>query len=249
MVTSIIRDDIIYENDEWKTEAADVQKSIDKYNKSRRRFLFYPWGVACTAYARRNIWTGILEFKQDYIYSDTDSIKCLNLKDHTRYIDSYNRMCERKLKAMCKHYDIDYNLLLPKTIKGETKPLGVYDHDGHYTKFKTLGAKRYMVLEDGQLSITVSGVNKKTAIPFLLEKNTAEECFNIFNEGLFIPPDQTGKLTHCYIDKEYEGTVTDYMGVKYDYHMLSGIYLEAAGYDFDISMEYINFLKGYFYTK
>lgn len=249
MVTSIIRDDIIYEDNEWKTEPADVQKSIDKYNKSRRRFLFYPWGVACTAYARRNIWSGILEFKQDYIYSDTDSIKCLNLKDHERYITSYNKLCERKLKAMCKHYDIDYDLLLPKTIKGEIKPLGVYDHDGHYTKFKTLGAKRYMVLEDNNLSITVSGVNKKTAIPFLLEKHTAEECFNIFNEGLFIPPDQTGKLTHCYIDKEYKGTVTDYMGVKYDYHMLSGIYLEAAGYDFDISMDYINFLKGYFYTK
>lgn len=249
MVTDIIRDDIVYKDNEWTTEAADVDKLINKYNKSRRRFLFYPWGVACTAYARRNIWSGILEFKHDYIYSDTDSIKCINLDKHQKYINAYNTLCENKLKLMCKHYDIDYNDLLPKTIKGEVKPLGVYDHDGHYDKFKTLGAKRYMVLEDGKLSITVSGVNKKTAVPYLLDNNTIDDCFMVFNEGLIIPPDQTGKLTHCYIDKPYKGTVTDYRGVKYDYETLSGIYLEGAEYNFDISADYINFLKGYFYTK
>lgn len=249
MVTDIIRDDIIYQDGEWTTEAADPDKLINKYNKSRRRFLYYPWGVACTAYARRNIWSGILEFKHDYIYSDTDSIKCINLSDHEQYIKAYNHLCENKLKAMCKHYNIDYSELLPKTIKGDVKPLGIYDHDGHYEKFKTLGAKRYMVCEDGKLSITVSGVNKKTAVPYLLEKNTIDDCFMVFNEGLIIPPDQTGKLTHCYIDKEYSGTVTDYLGVKYDYDSPSGIYFEGAEYNFDISIDYINFLKGYFYTK
>lgn len=249
MVTDIIRDDIVYENGEWSTEAADPEKLINKYNKSRRRFLFYAWGVACTAYARRNIWSGILEFKEDYCYSDTDSIKCINLQDHQKYINAYNQLCERKLKTMCKHYGIDYSELLPKTIKGVVKPLGVYDHDGHYEKFKTLGAKRYMVLEDGKLSITVSGVNKKLAVPYLLDNNSIDDCFDVFNEGLIIPPDQTGKLTHCYIDKEYSGTVKDYQGVEYNYTALSGIYLEGAEYNFDISMEYINFLKGYFFTK
>lgn len=249
MVTDIVRDEIVYEGNEWSTEPADIEKAINKYNKSRRRFLFYAWGVACTAYARRNIWSGILEFKDDYIYSDTDSIKCINLNKHMDYINQYNALCEKKLQIMCKHYSIDYNQLLPKTIKGEVKPLGVYDHDGHYDKFKTLGAKRYMVCENGKLSITVSGVNKKTAVPFLLENNSIDDCFNVFNEGLFIPPDQTGKLTHCYIDKAYNGIVKDYLGVEYHYEALTGIYLEGAAYDFDISSDYINFLKGYFYTK
>ena len=193
-----------------------------------------------------------MEFKQDYIYSDTDSIKCLNINDHMDYIRKYNKMCEKKLKAMCDHYGIAYGLLLPKTIKGETKPLGVWDwetKDNIYKLFKTLGSKRYMVYQGDKLSITVSGVNKKTAVPYLLSKYSAEHCFEIFNEGLIIPSDQTGKLTHCYIDKAYKGTVTDYQGVKYDYNTLSGIYLECAEYNFDISMEYINFLKGYFYTK
>lgn len=252
MVTDIVRDDIIYQDNEWKIEEADKDKLISKYNKSRRRFLFYPWGVFCTAYSRRNLFSGIMEFKEDYCYSDTDSIKCRNIENHFDYINKYNNLCERKLKLMCDHYGIAYDLLLPKTIKGETKPLGVWDWEtknNKYLKFKTLGSKRYMVYQDGKLSITVSGVNKKTAVPYLLDNYDIDTCFDVFNEGLIIPPDQTGKLTHYYIDKPYTGTVTDYQGVKYDYKALSGIYLEAASYDFDISSEYINFLKGYFYTK
>ena len=253
MVTDIVRDDIVYKDDEWDIETADNEKLIDKYNKSRRRFLFYPWGVFCTAYARKNLWTGILEFKEDYIYSDTDSIKCLNIENHRRYIEKYNRLCEIKLQTMCDYYGIAYDLLLPKTIKGEIKPLGVWDHetkDNRYVLFKTLGAKRYMVYQGGKLSITVSGVNKKVAVPYLLDEySDVRTCFEVFNEGLFIPPDKTGKLTHCYIDKRYQGSIIDYMGNKYDYDSLSGIYLEPAAYDFDISTDYLNFLKGYFYTK
>ena len=250
MVTDIIRDTITYTDDlEWGVTKCKADKELEKYNNSRRRFNFYAWGVWCTAYARRNLWTGIIEFGKDYIYSDTDSIKCLNIKEHQRYIDEYNRICEIKLKAMCQYHKLDYSILLPKTIKGDTKPLGVWDYEGHYDRFKTLGAKRYMVQEGDNLSITVSGVNKKTAVPYLLDKYTIEQCFSAFNEGLVIPAENTGKLTHYYIDRDYTGTVTDYMGVSYDYTALSGVYLEPAVYEFDISMEYMNFLKGMYFTK
>ena len=168
---------------------------------------------------------------------------------HEQYIDEYNHICELKLQAMCKHYDIDYSELLPKTIKGEVKPLGVWDYEGTYDRFKTLGAKRYMVQEGNKLSITVSGINKKTAIPYLLDNNTIEDCFNIFTEGLVIPAEKTGKLTHYYIDKPYKGTIKDFQGKKYDYEALSGVYLEPAEYHFDISADYIEFLKGVYYGK
>ena len=106
-----------------------------------------------------------------------------------------------------------------------------------------------MVQEGNKLSITVSGVNKKTAVPYLLDQNTIEDCFNIFTEGLVIPAENTGKLTHYYIDKEYKGNITDYKGVTISYDSLSGIFLEPAAYEFDITSDYINFLKGMYYTK
>ena len=106
-----------------------------------------------------------------------------------------------------------------------------------------------MVYQNGELSLTVSGVNKKVAIPYLLDKYTIEECFEAFDFGLNIPAVATGKLTHYYIDKTYEGDITDYTGTTCHYKALSGVYLEPAEYSFDMAQEYIDYLKGYRYIK
>lgn len=251
MVTDISKDEIIY-NDTWDTEPADIEKDINKYNNSNKRFLFYPWGVHVVKVATYNLWLGILNFckdSNDYIYSDTDSIKCLNMNKHKDFIAAYNRQCENKLRFMCSKLGIDYSELEPLTIKGEKKPLGVYDHDGHYTRFKTLGAKRYMVEEDGKINITVSGVNKRVAVPYLIDKY-GDDIFEAFNSGLEIPAGKTGKLTHCYIDSFQSGTLTDYLGNEYKFREHPpGVFLEEAAYYFDIGMDYINYLKGVQYTK
>lgn len=250
MVTDIIRDLITYENNEWGIKEGDANDQLEKYNNSRRRFLYYPWGVWCTAYARRNLWYGIANMGQDYIYADTDSIFYFSDPENEAFIASYNKLCEKKLRAMCDHYGLIYeDELLPRTVKGVVKPIGIFDREPDIQKFKTLGAKRYMTYIDGDLSITVSGVNKKTAVPWLLEKCGVEGAFEAFEEGLIVPEDATGKLTHYYIDKPYEGDVTDYLGNTYHYFTPSGVYLEKATYCFDISKAYIDFLKGVFYTK
>ena len=250
MVTDIIRDEIVYKDGEWSTEHPDPEHELDKYNKSRRRFLFYHWGVWVTAYARRNLFYAIMECAGDYIYADTDSVFYVNGPTHEDFIDRYNRLCEKKLRMMCDHYGLDYEKeLLPKTIKGIPKPIGVWDMEPNIQKFKSLGAKRYMTLIDGELSITVSGVNKTYAVPWLLEKVGIDGAFEAFEEGLIVPEDATGKLTHYYIDKPYEGDIVDYNGIPYHYFTPSGVYLEKTSYSFDISIEYINFLKGVFYTK
>lgn len=251
MVTDISKDEIIY-NDTWSTEPADLEKDINKYNSSNKRFLFYPWGVHVVKVATHNLWLGILNFckdSNDYIYSDTDSIKCLNMDKHIDFIKAYNKQCENKLRFMCHKLNIDYKELEPLTIKGEKKPLGIYDHDGHYDRFKTLGAKRYMVEEDGKINITVSGVNKRVAVPYLREKYK-DDIFDAFNMGLEIPAGKTGKLTHVYIDSFQTGTIIDYLGNEYRYHeQPPGVFLEDAAYYFDIGMDYINYLKGVQYIK
>lgn len=251
MVTDISKDEVIY-SDTWDVKEADLEHDIKKYNSSNKRFLFYPWGVHIVKEATRNLWLGIMNFcngTNDYIYSDTDSIKCLNMDKHMEFIRAYNAQCIKKLKLMCKRLDIDYSELEPKTIKGEVKPLGIYDHDGHYTRFKSLGAKRYMVEQDGKINITVSGVNKRVAVPYLLDKY-GKDIFKAFNTGLEIPAGKTGKLTHVYIDSFQSGTMVDYNGIEWKYNeQPPGVYLEAAAYYFDVAMDYIEYVKGVQYTK
>lgn len=241
-VTDICRDEIIYEDDdEWGSEEPDILEAIDKYNKSVRRFLFYPWGIWVTAYARYNLFTGIFEFKNDYIYSDTDSIKVQNVEKHRDYIEMYNEEITEKIKKALAYHGIDTNLAHPKNKNGVEKPLGVWNEEETYDKFKTLGAKRYMTECNGELSLTVSGLSKKTALKYMKEK-FGDKVFENFDDGLYIPPEHTGKLTHTYIDCEMSGVITDYLGNTEEYHELSGTHLEPADYDMSIARKYLDYL-------
>ena len=254
-VTNPLRDEFTY-NGIWDvTELTKEQKAVtlEKYNTSRNRFLFYPWGVFVTAYARRNLFTGIAECGDDYVYSDTDSIKILNADRHKEYFKRYNTEAEYKLRQACSHHGIEFSSCEPATVKGVNKLLGVWDFDGHYKRFKTLGAKRYMVEEEDALrvggksydfSLTVSGVNKKAAIPYLLEKYGKDGIFESFTNYLSLPPQATGKNIHTYIDYEITGKITDYMGNTAEYDELSGVHLEPTGYTLSLSVLYLNYLMG-----
>ena len=240
-VTDIVRDSYPYDTDWREPETPDINDAIEKYNRSKNRFLFYPWGVWVTAYARYNLWTGILNISEDYIYSDTDSIKFLNLDKHREYIDRYNEQITAKLEKACRYHNIPVEKIRPKTVKGIEKPLGVWDYEGRYNRFKTLGAKRYMIEEEGHINITVSGVNKKVAVPYLEEKYKTE-VFEHFTDNLMIPAEYTGKNTHTYLDTEKGGYVIDYLGNISEWHELSAVHLEPAEYSLSLAAEYVNFL-------
>lgn len=241
-VTDIVKDEAVYlEN--WETTKADVSKQIETYNNSKNRFLYYPWGVWVTAYARKNLWNGILNIGSDYIYSDTDSIKFINYEKHKKYIEWYNRSITNKLYAMCDFYNLDKASIEPMTIKGKKKPLGVWDYEGKYKYFKTLGAKRYMYYDD-ELHITIAGLSKKQGVKYLLENNkTIEDVFNNFNNEMYIPAFATGKNTHTYVDNEYELVVKDYQGNNRVVKTLSGIHLEECEFTLSLSNQYSSFLK------
>lgn len=253
-VTDIVRGEITY-NDIWsKTPITQeiTDEQIEKYNNSRNRFLYYPWGVWVTCYARKNLWEGILNIGDDYIYSDTDSIKFLNLEQHKQFIDFYNSKVEKKLKTMCDFTHIDFNLCKPKTIKGKEKLIGVYDYEGTYSYFKTLGAKRYMYEENNKVHITIAGLSKQNGVKYLEEvcKDNLD-IFNHFTDELYIPPNATGKNTHTYIDDEMEGIIVDYTGRKTNVKSLSSIHLSECDFTLSISKQYNNFLmmlkQGYLY--
>ena len=244
MVTSIIMPVHSYDNDQgWTVEQKDKEKAIKSYNNSKKRFNFYAWGIFCTAIVRRIIYNTILSVGDSYCYTDTDSVKILDKDKHQHIFDQYNQDIENRIKLVSKHYDIPVDYFKPKTIKGITKTLGYFEYEGTYQIFKALRAKAYMVMEDFKLSMTVSGINKKAAIPYLLGKYGKYKAFKYFDDDMIVPAEYTGKLTHYYLDDAMEGTVTDYRGKTVYYRSESGIYLEKTPYNLSLQSEYLQYLK------
>lgn len=248
MVTNIVKP--IYkvsESGEWEEpEEKDLSDEIKKYNEDKKRFLYYPWGVWVTAYARRNLLNGVLEFgKRDYLYSDTDSIKCLNIDRHMDYINRYNDDVQQRIQFVLKSYNLDTSLASPMTIKGDHKPLGVWDietKNNSYTDFKCLGAKRYMYMDRDKLHITIAGVSKNLGRDFI---ESQKNPFEYFEDAMEIPESYSGKLTHTYIDKERSGYITDYTGLTGYYNEKSAVHLEPTSYKLSVMDDYKLYVQGY----
>lgn len=245
IVTDIVRDVLDYDYNESEyipPTKPNLEEAIERYNTSKKRFLFYPWGVWVTAYARRNLFSGILACGDDYIYSDTDSIKIFNPEKHMDYIESYNNNLLSRIKSIAKYLGIDPEEYSPKNKKGVPKPIGIWEYEGKYKRFKTLGAKRYLVeKQDGSYVLTVAGVNKKKACQYLVEKY--KDPFKGFTHDLIVPAEYSGRLTLTYIDKPCDGLGTDYLGNKAEYHEKSFIHMEPSDYNLTMSSEYRGFIN------
>ena len=242
MVSNILHDNFTWgEMYGWTSEKlTDLKDELDKYNNSSQRFLSYVWGVFITAYARRNLFSGILACGEDYIYSDTDSIKILNSDEHKDYIEAYNNMVIKKLKAMCNTYKIDFSEVSPYTIENEQKIIGLWDFDGHYKKFKTLGAKRYMVLTyKDELKITIAGVNKKTGASYL---KTLKDPFKSFTDNLVIPKEYSGKKTLTYSNDSYTEEVTDYNGITAVVSESTWSHMESVDFSLNMTDSYMELI-------
>ena len=251
-VTDICRDEVEFDIDsgKWVDSASvkDYEKNIQKYNESKQRFLAYQWGVWVTAYARANLWNGILNIRNDYCYSDTDSLKLINEEKHRKYFTDYNERIVKKLHMMLDHYNLPHELVSPKTIKGEEKMIGVWDYE-FKCDFKTLGAKRYIIKRGDKYTITISGLNKDTTMDYLVKTN--KNIFDFFQNGMYIPATYTidgkiyvgtGKNTHTYIDEPRDGIVIDYLGKKYEYHIETCIHMEESDYTLSLAHEFVDLL-------
>jgi len=251
-VTDIVHDELIYDDkkDEWKTEPANLDKQIAKYNTNYERFLYYPWGVFVTAYARRNLWNGLFAIQNDYLYSDTDSIKFKNYKKHLGYVKAYNKQITAKIIHVLKMYNLPLDLYKPKTVTGKDKPLGVWDietgKDGSnlYKHFKTLGAKKYCYDDDSGFHITIAGLSKTKGAEYLLKlaNGKIKDTYKYFTNNLQVPIKYSGRLTHTYIDGGQEAIIHDYQGHKTKVLALSAVHLEPSTFTMSLSDKYINFL-------
>lgn len=126
---------------------ADRAELLAKSN--RKAFQSYAWGVWVTAQARLRLHDGIKMAGDGFVYCDTDSVKYYGAVDWTAYNEERQR-------------DSLENGAYADDRDGKRHYMGVYEKDGEYQYFKTLGAKKYCYIDlSGDLHLTVAGVNKK----------------------------------------------------------------------------------------
>lgn len=246
-VTDICRPEVTYEDGVWGCVPPEIKSALEKYDASKQRFLFYAWGVWVTAYARRDLFSGLYSCGEDDIYVDTDSIKLTNAAKHKAYFERYNANARMLLERAMAHHKLPFEMVEPSTRDGKKKLLGAWDFDGHYRRFKTLGAKRYMIEDDdGNRSLTVSGLDKRSAIPYL-EKKAKEEgkdIFDLFEDGMEVPAGNSGRNVHTYIDYAQQGVIKDYLGGESPFSEYSSIHIEETSYTLGMADDYINLILG-----
>lgn len=219
----------------------DVEKMIDKDNKNRKRFLYYGWGVWVTAHARRRLYRLILENGDNHVYSDTDSEKCTPSVANLMWIKKDNMEVQRKIEQASKELNLPIEMFIPTDRKGKKHPIGYWDFEGVYKRFKTLGAKRYLVeTETGEIIATVAGINKKSFSKWL---SGLPEPFEAFKLGLAVPEDVAQRKFCEMVDEVRTGTVIDYLGNKASYTSLSGVHMENTVYELNNVAEFVDWLK------
>lgn len=209
-----------YDNNGFSTDDA---KPYDEQLKNSI-VCFYD-GVFISAYARYRLLTLAYDVYSKFgiqsVYCDTDSHKFLKpTEELIKYISTLNEKIERNNVQNIEYftnYDKAYSDLGCWDV--EYKPMSMYDatsKDTYIARFKTLGAKRYIIELDTYnketqtrqrvLNQTVAGLPKGE---MLKQYGTIDECFNKFSDKMII----TGcKLYSKYIDEPYEITVTDNQG-------------------------------------
>ena len=167
-VTNPCRTSIDYIDDEFKERAEDERELLEASN--RKAFLVYAWGIWTTAHARMELEKMInLVGESRFVYCDTDSVKFID--DGTVSFDKYNK--SRKTDSI-KNGGVGVDR------KGKKYYLGICDYEGTYSKFVSLGAKKYCYIDSREtLHITVAGVGKSIGAVELASRGGIES----FKEG------------------------------------------------------------------
>ena len=205
MVTTIPSENITY-TDDWGSEPMDED---ERRNYARTTLLSPYWGIYTTAWARYHLLVDVFyKIGNDAVYGDTDSCKYLNPEKHEETFKRFNRKMAKRRYKFCRENGFDMSLM---------GHLGELTDDGNIMKFKTLGAKRYLVLDDkGNLECTVAGLPKRAFNRYLHQNKVSDlkEVFDRFDFGLKI---KNCKNAHAYVNNVTD-IITDFNGVSEERH-------------------------------
>ena len=200
-------------------EEGDIKALLEK--SRRHPYSSYQWGVWTTAWARWELHRMIDAAGDNFVYCDTDSVKYLGSLD----MEDYNREKIRNSRESGAS---------ARDPAGKTHFMGVFEDEGRYNRFCTLGAKKYAFEEqDGSLHITVAGVGKKAGAQELMAAGGLEA----FKPGMTFTA--AGGLEAVYNDR------TD-MDMEIDGHRLHigpNVCLRPSSYTLGLTEDYIRLLE------
>lgn len=214
---------IEFVDDQFVFTEKTVEELIEIYHK---KSLFpYQWGVWTSAWARYRLEEVVKIAGEKFVYADTDSVKYLGEIDITEYNEQ--RIADSTANGA---FAIDNN--------GEVHYMGVFESEGNYEKFCSMGAKKYCYVEDGKLHITIAGVSKKKG---------AEELGSIenFKEGFTFV--EAGGTESTYNDLGDEVIKYRHDGKEYD--ITSNLYIQNSTYTLGLTADYIRLLSGVWKIK
>lgn len=197
-VTKLINLDVKYFEDlnEWKMDEFNPIVITEKLKELKRSpsksFLNYNAGIFVPSYSRRILWDFLLACNpEDVLYYDTDSNKYIYQPYIDDVITNINNKHRKEIEDVAHLFGIEKAIYNPVDYNGERHMMGQLDSkDGHYSEFKSLGAKRYCYrdFDSGKLNMTVSGVPK----PMVKYLN---DDINNFEDGITFPmDDECGNL-------------------------------------------------------
>lgn len=170
MVEKPVREEYSF-SDDFEKRGKDYERQVSEYNEKRNRFLFYPWGVWVTAHARHRLYDAIYHIGDDWRYCDTDCVKYVG--NHDAYFERVNDKTVKKLYELAKRLNLPIDKVMPTASEyskypGKRMYLATWEKEYTGRRFKTLGAKRYLVeYQDGTHALTVAGPNKKGALEYV----------------------------------------------------------------------------------
>lgn len=173
-VQSPVKQSIDYIDDQFIERNESEIELLQEHNK--RAFLVYAWGIWTTAHARYQLEIAIKKAGNAFVYCDTDSVKLID--DGLISFDDYN---EQRKKSSIKNGGVAVDLT------GKKYYLGLYDYEGTYKLFSSMGAKKYCYVDSNdKLHITIAGVGKAKGAKELEEHdgiNSFKEGFTFYKAG------------------------------------------------------------------
>ena len=253
MLTDICQSEIIYNENSMTPYESDMKKmtdeekveyytnKLDRYYNSRNSFLSYQHGLWVTAHCRQRLQKAIQALGDDMIYCDTDSTKFFDFPENRAIFDKLNQEIREEIIRCGKNCTVHYN--------GKEYTLGLWDNDGNYKHFKSMGAKKYCYIDNVDkingkevkvdydvFHITVAGLSKSKACKWLEEQGG----MSAFHVGQIVPKEYSGRTTALYNDYEKVRRLTiDGEEISVGSNMV----ITDTTYEFTFTKEYDDLLK------